>query len=104
MAEDWRTPDVEALFNAVLRLEINHPFANHLYIHAVEASQHPERAVPAADRLRDLQPGLAHNVHMLSHIDIRVGDPSFDDEAANSLAALKQGNAPTRLLVLTQPS
>jgi tetratricopeptide (TPR) repeat protein len=52
---------------------VNSPFANHLYIHAVEASPHPERALAAADRLRDLQPGLAHNVHMPSHIDIRVG-------------------------------
>jgi len=39
----------------------------------VEASPHPERALAAADRLRDLQPALAHNVHMPSHIDIRVG-------------------------------
>jgi tetratricopeptide (TPR) repeat protein len=51
----------------------NHPFANHLYIHAVEASPHPELADAAADRLRNLQPGLAHNVHMPSHIDIRRG-------------------------------
>jgi tetratricopeptide (TPR) repeat protein len=50
-----------------------HPFANHLYIHATEASPHPERAIAAADRLRQLQPGLAHNVHMPSHIDIRTG-------------------------------
>ena len=38
-----------------------------------EASQHPDRANEAADRLRTLQPGLAHNVHMPSHIDIRCG-------------------------------
>ena len=47
--------------------------ANHLYIHAVEASTRPERAEAAADRLRDLQPGLSHNVHMPSHIDVRLG-------------------------------
>ena len=56
-----------------MKLDLNHPFANHLYIHALEASPHPERALAAADRLRDLQPGLAHNVHMPSHIDIRIG-------------------------------
>jgi len=56
-----------------LKVDLNHPFANHLYIHAVEASPHPERALAAANRLRDLQPALAHNVHMPSHIDIRVG-------------------------------
>ena len=50
-----------------------HPLANHLYIHAVEASPHPEKADAAADRLRDLQPGLGHMVHMPSHIDVRRG-------------------------------
>src|SRR3954453_12584475 len=67
------TDEIVATLEAVLKLNINHPFANHLYIHALEASQHPEKAVAAADRLRDLQPGLAHNVHMPTHIDIRVG-------------------------------
>jgi tetratricopeptide (TPR) repeat protein len=67
------TDEIIATLDAVLQLELNHPFANHLYIHAVEASPHPERALAAADRLRDLQPGIAHNVHMPSHIDIRVG-------------------------------
>jgi tetratricopeptide (TPR) repeat protein len=68
------TAEIVATLDAVLVLEPKHPFANHLYIHAVEASPNPERAIPAADRLRELQPGLAHNVHMPSHIDIRVGD------------------------------
>src|SRR5882724_472613 len=67
------TDEIIATLDAVLKLNPNHPLANHLYIHAVEASPHPERALAAADRLRDLQPGLAHNVHMPSHIDIRIG-------------------------------
>ena len=67
------TDEVLATLEAVLRLNPKHPFVNHLYIHAVEASPNPERASAAADRLRDLQPGLAHNVHMPSHIDIRTG-------------------------------
>jgi tetratricopeptide (TPR) repeat protein len=67
------TDEILATLNAVLKLNPNHPFANHLYIHAVEASPHPECAIAAADRLRNLQPGLAHNVHMPSHIDIRTG-------------------------------
>ena len=66
------TEEVVATLDAVLKLNPSHPFANHLYIHAIEASPHPERAVAAADRLRTLQPGLAHNVHMPSHIDIRT--------------------------------
>ncbi|HEY2714053.1 MAG TPA: hypothetical protein VGI60_16190 [Chthoniobacterales bacterium] len=67
------TEEVIATLDAVLKLNPKHPFANHLYIHALEASPHPERALAAADRLRKLQPGLAHNVHMPSHIDIRTG-------------------------------
>ncbi len=67
------TDEILATLDAVLRLDVSHPFANHLYIHAVEASPHPARALPAADRLLNLQPGLAHNVHMPSHIYIRVG-------------------------------
>lgn len=67
------TEEILATLDAVLALDIDHPFANHLYIHAVEASPHPDRALAAADRLLGLQPGLAHNVHMPSHIYIRVG-------------------------------
>ena len=68
------TEEILATLDAVLKLNINHPLANHLYIHAVEASHQPGRALPAADRLLNLQPGLAHNVHMPSHIYIRTGD------------------------------
>ena len=67
------THEIIATLDTVLKLNPNHPLANHLYIHAVEASPNPERAITAADRLRNLQPGLAHNVHMPSHIDIRTG-------------------------------
>ena len=67
------TEEIVATLEAVMKMNPNHPFANHLYIHAVEASPNPERAIAAADRLRNLQPGLAHNVHMPSHIDIRTG-------------------------------
>jgi Flp pilus assembly protein TadD len=67
------TDEILATLEQVMELNLNHPFANHLYIHALEASPHPERALAAADRLRDLQPGIAHNVHMPSHIDIRIG-------------------------------
>lgn len=67
------TEEIVATLDAVLKLNENHPMANHLYIHAVEASPNPEKADVAADRLRKLQPGLAHNVHMPSHIDIRRG-------------------------------
>ncbi|MDQ6913420.1 MAG: hypothetical protein M3128_11170 [Verrucomicrobiota bacterium] len=68
------TEEIVATLEAVMKMNPNHPFANHLYIHAIEASPHPEKALVAANRLRNLQPGLAHNVHMPSHIDIRTGN------------------------------
>jgi tetratricopeptide (TPR) repeat protein len=67
------TDEILATLDAVLALAPNHPQALHLTIHAREASPTPETAIPAADRLRHLQPGLGHMVHMPSHIDVRVG-------------------------------
>jgi tetratricopeptide (TPR) repeat protein len=67
------TDEVVATLEKVLVIAPRHPLALHLYIHAVEASPHPEKAAAPADRLRDLQPGLGHLVHMPSHIDVRIG-------------------------------
>lgn len=67
------TDEILATLAAVRKLSPNHPLALHLTIHANEASLHPERAQDAADRLRDLEPGLGHMVHMPSHIDVRLG-------------------------------
>jgi tetratricopeptide (TPR) repeat protein len=67
------TDELVATLESALALAPRHPLANHLMIHAVEASPHPERADAAADVLRDLQPGLGHMVHMPSHIDVRRG-------------------------------
>jgi tetratricopeptide (TPR) repeat protein len=80
------TDEILAALETVLKTRPQHPFANHLYIHALEASQHPERALAAADRLRDLQPGLAHEVHMPSHIYIRVGH--WEDAVTANLKAV----------------
>jgi tetratricopeptide (TPR) repeat protein len=67
------TEELLATLESVVTLDPRHPLGNHLLIHAVEASPHPERADRAADALRDLQPGLGHLVHMPSHIDVRRG-------------------------------
>jgi hypothetical protein len=67
------TDEILKTLDAVIAKAPQHPLANHLYIHAVEASNAPERAEAAADRLRDLQPSLGHMVHMPSHIDVRLG-------------------------------
>jgi tetratricopeptide (TPR) repeat protein len=56
----------------VMAANPRHPGACHFYIHAVEA-EHPERAVPCAERLAGLMPGAGHLVHMPGHIYIRVG-------------------------------
>ncbi len=57
----------------VLKRNPQHPGAIHLYIHAVEASNQPERALAAARRLATLMPGAGHLVHMPAHIYYRVG-------------------------------
>lgn len=54
--------------------------AIHFYIHAVEASPHPERAEAYADELRKLAPEAGHLLHMPSHIYLRVG--RYDDAIA----------------------
>ncbi|HSO23348.1 MAG TPA: hypothetical protein VLT81_10585, partial [Chondromyces sp.] len=70
--KEW-TPPIVALLEDVIARHPQHPLALHLYIHTVEASNDPGRADEAADRLRDLVPGLGHLVHMPSHIDVRRG-------------------------------
>jgi len=72
VAQPWTGEIVESLETA-LRIAPNHPGANHYYIHIVEASTTPERALTAADRLRHLVPDSSHMVHMPSHIYARVG-------------------------------
>ena len=68
------TLEVLDILEQVLRRDPDHPGANHYYIHAVEASKSPERALPSAYRLGRLMPGAGHLVHMPSHIYIRTGD------------------------------
>ncbi len=65
--------EIVAVLESVLAQHPLHPGANHFYIHAVEASKHPEIASAAADRLRNLVPGSGHLVHMPSHIYINTG-------------------------------
>lgn len=72
-APKGRALEIVSVLERALARSPNHPGANHLYIHAIEASPWPERGVAAADRLRNLVPGSGHLVHMPSHIYIRVG-------------------------------
>jgi tetratricopeptide (TPR) repeat protein len=68
------TEEAIATLEKVLAKRPQHPFALHLLIHAVEASAQPERGRTAANKLRELSPGLEHLLHVPSHIDIRLGD------------------------------
>ncbi len=52
----------------------SHPGLLHMYIHLMEMSPHPERAMPAADRLRNLVPDAGHLLHMPTHIDVLCGN------------------------------
>jgi tetratricopeptide (TPR) repeat protein len=70
--EPGTTEIIETLERAIA-LDPKHPGANHIYIHAMEASPHPEKATASADLLCDLVPGAGHLVHMPSHIYIRTG-------------------------------
>lgn len=68
------TEEIVATLEGVLKRDPTHTGANHYYIHAVEASPNPERALPSAARLERLAPAAGHLVHMPSHIYIRTGD------------------------------
>jgi len=64
----------EHALEEVMRRWPDHPGANHLYIHAVESSPTPERAIPSAQRLMGIMPWAGHMVHMPGHIWLVVGD------------------------------
>jgi tetratricopeptide (TPR) repeat protein len=68
------TEEIVATLESVLKRNPNHIGANHYYIHAVEASQNPERALASAYRLKTLAPAAGHLVHMPAHIHMRIGD------------------------------
>lgn len=68
------TEEIVAVLESVLRRQPDHIGANHYYIHAIEASRHPERALASAVRLETLAPAAGHLVHMPAHIYIRTGD------------------------------
>jgi tetratricopeptide (TPR) repeat protein len=68
------TEEIVSTLQAVLKKNPNHIGANHYFIHAVEASAHPELALQSAHRLRTLAPSAGHLVHMPAHILQRTGD------------------------------
>jgi len=63
-----------AILQSVLKDEPENSAANHYWIHAVEASPHPEQALHSAEILGGLAPASGHMVHMPGHIFYRTGD------------------------------
>ena len=67
------TPEIVLVLEQLVKQFPDHPGACHYYIHAIEGSEHPEKGLAVANRLGAMMPGLAHLVHMPSHIYIRSG-------------------------------
>lgn len=67
------TPELVKHCKYILQKNPQHPAGLHYYIHVTEASRKPEVALPAADSLLKLFPGVAHMVHMSSHEYERIG-------------------------------
>jgi tetratricopeptide (TPR) repeat protein len=68
------TEEIVATLESVMKRDPNHLGAIHYYIHTVEASNNPERALAGANKLAALAPGAGHIVHMPAHVYIRTGD------------------------------
>jgi len=101
-ADGTENPGTQQILDAlksVLKRDPKHPGANHYYIHAVEASPHPEDALPSALALEGMMPAAGHLEHMPAHILQRVG--RYEDAAeanrkgaAADLAYLKETAPP----------
>lgn len=80
------TLEIERVLESVLARDPLHAGANHYYIHAVEASPRPDRALPSARRLDTMVPQAGHLVHMPAHIYNRTGEYAAAAKS-NELAA-----------------
>ena len=85
------TPETIALLTRAMTITPGHPGANHYWIHLMESSPHPEKALSSAGLLETAVPGSGHLLHMPAHIYMRVGRYA-DAVAANekSIAADKR--------------
>jgi tetratricopeptide (TPR) repeat protein len=90
------TEEIVITLESVLTRHPDHPGACHYYIHTVEASPTPERALSCAERLPTLMPGAGHLVHMPAHIYMRVGKYRQAAERNAHAAHVDQGYLGTR--------
>jgi tetratricopeptide (TPR) repeat protein len=81
------TEEIIRVLESVLARDPDHAGANHYYIHAVEASSSPQRALPSAKRLEAMVPQAGHLVHMPAHVYIRTGD--LDAAVRSNVLAVK---------------
>ena len=81
------TDEIVSTLESVIKRDPNHMGAVHYYIHAVEASASPERALAGANRLAAMAPSAGHIVHMPAHVYIRTGD--YDAAVRTNVAAAK---------------
>ncbi len=81
------TEEVIALLEKLMDMDPNNPGCNHFYIHAVEPSSNPRRALPAANRLRNMVPASGHLLHMPSHVDVLVGQ--WDEAIVQNKKAMR---------------
>ena len=101
-ADGTKNPGTQQVLDAlqyVIKRDPKHPGANHYYIHAIEASPHPELALASAEVLNGMMPAAGHLEHMPAHILQRVG--RYEDAAeanrkgaAADLSYLKHTAAP----------
>ncbi|MEM6490198.1 MAG: hypothetical protein AAF677_18345 [Pseudomonadota bacterium] len=85
---DASTPEAMAVLERAFDTDPaawDHPGLLHMYIHLMEMSPHPERALRHGDRLTGLVPDAGHLVHMATHIDVLCGD--YQNVLARNLAA-----------------
>ena len=94
-----RTEQIVSVLESVLLRNPGHLGANHYYIHAVEASRNPARALPSALRLEKLSESSGHLLHMPAHIHARTGD-----HAAAAAANAAGAAADRRYLVSAPPN
>ena len=98
------TPEVLSVLESVLKRDPHHIGAIHSYIHAVEASPNPERALVYANLLPSLSPPVGHLIHMPAHIYVRTGDYLAAEDACAQAARIDDGHiqtAPSMFTVLS---
>lgn len=68
------TAEIVMLLEKLIQQHPQHAGAHHFYIHAIEASKEPEKALGSARVLDSLVKGAGHLLHMPSHIYLNTGD------------------------------